>query len=557
MKLRKVDHVTNLFTALLCLLIIILNYNTYIEKANLDLASKNVILKVQILSSKSVLFLILGIVLISLGTFIHMQLNKYRIGQLFSVYLFLVGNSLALSPLQSLGDNISWFIKSLAIISIPILLYTIGQLTLMQNDRVFRFCGGIQLIVTLISLCIYTLWFSKVIILSVILTSNLLAINIVIFTLMSLFLMKTCYKRSNSYTKKQIVKLSLALMLGTFLFIIVYFLPIVAVIKVPTNEIVYITKDSFFIGPNDNLSSLLERDTLYLLIFSVIPIVIINVLIKREYINLSYNQYLVKIIFYDLFVTLLNVFIFVFTSWKLGILAIFNFILLLPMIERYICYIKSNHAGDELSNTIKDVALLNVLEEERENISIYLHDQVLQSLIAIQHLNEDIQNKEKINLQLSNIISETRNLSHDLYPIMVEDLGLEQSIRAFFDDLSNDYNIEFEFLYLFPNGTLPKLIALSVYRIVKELVNNSIKHSSCSTILVTIGAEDMSMVLSVIDDGIGFSMSDKKVFQRSPHMGLFSIEKQVERLNGSMRFISGPGSGAKFVITIPLNSNSR
>lgn len=548
MKLRKSDHITIILTVLLYLSIIVLNYTVYSENA--VFSNDGLTMKVQMLSVNNLLLMILGLILISLATLIHMQIFKYKIGKLFSIYLIIIGLSISLAPCQCQNIIIEYSVKFLAIISNIFLLQIIGHIILIKNEKVFIVLEITQIGVVLISLLLHTLCYITVDFnVFDIINSYLVVFNIVFCAVASLFIMKIYYKKSTRYSKEQIKKLSIGIVTGTILFFIIFLMPMVAIIRVPTSETIYISETSLTLNSYSDAG----QDALYLLIFSVIPIFIINLLIKREYINISYNKYLINIILLVLYVSSLNIFVFIQASLNIYSLVFFNIIIFTPMVLYYIFRLLRSSSNLNLTNEEIGLNMINVLEDERENISIYLHDQILQSLIAISHTNESTENREKISLQLSNLISEVRNHSHDLYPILVEDLGLEQSLHIFFDNLRIDYNIEFNYQYLLSYGVLPKTIALSVYRIIKELTVNSIKHSDCKNINVSVEGNDTTIILKIADDGKGFLMPDKKILCNSPHMGLLSIEKQIERLNGTMRFISNPFEGAQFHISIPLN----
>lgn len=194
-----------------------------------------------------------------------------------------------------------------------------------------------------------------------------------------------------------------------------------------------------------------------------------------------------------------------------------------------------------------DNNLIEVLEEERQRISVLLHDEVLQDLIALSHSIQDGETKER----LSAVIGEIRGVSQDLYPTIVEDLGLEQALCIFMDDVGADYNIDLNFQYDFPEGVLPKGLSLILYRAVKELVTNAVKHSSCLHIAVRISDAAGDIECLVSDDGHGFHMPENMELLKSPHMGLYTVKKQIAGINGNMRIISDQ-SGSKFQILIPL-----
>jgi two-component system sensor histidine kinase ComP len=188
-----------------------------------------------------------------------------------------------------------------------------------------------------------------------------------------------------------------------------------------------------------------------------------------------------------------------------------------------------------------------MLEEERQRLSIFLHDEILQDLIALSHSIKMEGTEER----LSSIIGEIRHISQELYPTIVEDLGLEQSLSLLIDDIGNDYNVGLEYKYHYPQGILPKGISLVIYRTVKELVTNAIKHSKCNQISIIINQIPEGIECIVSDNGIGFQISENEESLKSPHMGLNTVRRQIANSNGNMRIISDK-TGSEFHIHIPL-----
>ena len=90
-----------------------------------------------------------------------------------------------------------------------------------------------------------------------------------------------------------------------------------------------------------------------------------------------------------------------------------------------------------------------------------------------------------------------------------------------------------------------------VYRIVKELIINAIKHSRCTKIKVEISKVTEGIDCMVSDNGIGFLMPESEKLLKSPHMGLYTIKKQISDMNGKLRIISDK-TGSEFQIYIPL-----
>ena len=356
------------------------------------------------------------------------------------------------------------------------------------------------------------------------------------------------YKESTIYSKNQIKILSKGLIIGIMIFLIMNAMPMLAVVKVSENDAEsYIIYEDKKIGLNENTYPVIQLDNLErqvstypVLVFNGILIAITYILIKREYLTIDDNKDLKRYIVSISYLILANTFFCIVLSDDTLDYIAFNTILIFPLLVYNHCiYIKGNNLYDN--------NMIEILEEERQKMSVFLHDEVLQDLIVLSHSLKS----NDMNEQLSKIIGEIRNVSQELYPTIAEDLGLEQALRIYMDDIKSDYNVEVEYIYDYPKGVLPKGRSLVVYRIVKELIINAIKHSRCTKIKVEISKVAEGIDCMVSDNGIGFLMPESEKLLKSPHMGLYTIKKQISDMNGKLRIISDK-TGSEFQIYIPL-----
>lgn len=160
-----------------------------------------------------------------------------------------------------------------------------------------------------------------------------------------------------------------------------------------------------------------------------------------------------------------------------------------------------------------DSKMLEVLENERQRLSIFLHDEVLQNLIAVSYTVRSDEEKEK----LSEIIGEIRGISQELYPTIVEDLGVDEALKILLDEVRGDYNVDIEYQYTYPAGVLPEKISLTLYRTVKELVNNAMKHACCTYMKIVISEKNEGISCVVSDNGKGFRNPEDDELIKAPH----------------------------------------
>ncbi|MET0636725.1 MAG: PAS domain S-box protein [Chitinophagaceae bacterium] len=196
-------------------------------------------------------------------------------------------------------------------------------------------------------------------------------------------------------------------------------------------------------------------------------------------------------------------------------------------------------------------------EREREQIGLELHDNINQILatanLYIEHgLSFEnikpgmiIQGKELVHLATKEI----RKLSHALLPPAAGDFGLIPAINdiAMTINLIEKFLVKVDFCDQIETG-LSRDHKLTIYRIVQEQLNNTLKHAKCTEVLISLkpAVEQGGTVLIISDNGIGFD-----TIARKKGIGLRNIVGRAELLNGKMEIESSPGNGCKMTVTIP------
>lgn len=178
-------------------------------------------------------------------------------------------------------------------------------------------------------------------------------------------------------------------------------------------------------------------------------------------------------------------------------------------------------------------AMINVEETERKRVARDLHDSIGSKLSALKIIFSSIETKNnydkiKINTILETSITELRHISYNLVPESLLKLGLEKALSDLcFSLLSNRISIEFQSFEI--DNSLPIEKQTNIFRIVQEILNNALKHSNCSHILVSCSQNSNRFYISVEDNGSGFDLS--KIEDRLG-LGLKSIKSRIELLNG-------------------------
>ena len=215
----------------------------------------------------------------------------------------------------------------------------------------------------------------------------------------------------------------------------------------------------------------------------------------------------------------------------------------------------------------KEIELLKAFiegeENEQKRIAAELHDGVGQLLIAanihISVYQSDIKNtpKEENELLLTNIktliseaLTETRNISHNLSSSLLEEKNLNTIINEMIEKINQNKKLNIKFIHYNSIKKIEWNIKINIYRILQELISNILKYANATTITIQLKKQpNKTLILSVEDNGIGF---DKNKIKKNG-IGLKNIASRVKALNGCLIIGSTIGEGTTIFIGIPLN----
>jgi len=203
------------------------------------------------------------------------------------------------------------------------------------------------------------------------------------------------------------------------------------------------------------------------------------------------------------------------------------------------------------------IAMQSVLDgetQERIRIARDLHDVLGSMLTGVKlNLNElkqdiifenrDVNRFNDVIILLDAVIHEMRQMSRNMMPESLSRLGLKSALT----DLSSTFAI-IKFNWYGEETRLNPRIEMTLYCIVNELINNALKHSSATRILLQIVQDEESIMLTVQDNGIGF---DAK--KESTGTGLKNVRARINACNGEMDMVSYLEHGTEINIKIPLN----
>lgn len=199
------------------------------------------------------------------------------------------------------------------------------------------------------------------------------------------------------------------------------------------------------------------------------------------------------------------------------------------------------------------------MENERRRLSRDLHDEIgaALSMLRLQlgrSQNLDVmqspQTHELINsskVLIDHTIENVRRISNDMLPHGLEEFGLKYALESLCDKIENAspilITLNVDMLCRFENR-----LELALYRILQELLNNTLKHAEATEITITFLQQPNKLILFYHDNGKGFEI--KKLVKRG--LGLNSIESRVNMIYGTLDFETSTGKGTKATVTLPV-----
>jgi PAS domain S-box-containing protein len=208
--------------------------------------------------------------------------------------------------------------------------------------------------------------------------------------------------------------------------------------------------------------------------------------------------------------------------------------------------------------------LVEVQETERRQIARELHDEIGQALTAtemnLQALLESAgadglapRLKESLDI-VDHVLEQVRDLSLNLRPSMLDDLGLEPALRWYTGRQATLAGLQVEILTT-PLERLDPMIETECFRIAQEALTNVVKHAKARTVAVQLSknADDNQLHLSVRDDGVGFDVASvREQAVRGASLGLLSMEERATLAGGGLECTSTPGRGTEIHAWFPL-----
>ncbi len=207
--------------------------------------------------------------------------------------------------------------------------------------------------------------------------------------------------------------------------------------------------------------------------------------------------------------------------------------------------------------------LNETLEEEAKRIAHALHDEAGQLLasvhLALEGIARDLAPSVSHRLKavkglLDQIEAHLRQLSHELRPTILDDLGLVPALEFLSEGVSKRTKLQ----VTVEGQTICRLttpVETALYRIVQEALNNATRHAQASRATIRLEQNGHLIRCLVSDDGIGFDVPVVLSRKGRQGLGLIGIRERLNAIGGAYRIISAPGQGTTLQVEIPLEAH--
>jgi signal transduction histidine kinase len=207
--------------------------------------------------------------------------------------------------------------------------------------------------------------------------------------------------------------------------------------------------------------------------------------------------------------------------------------------------------------------LVKVQETERRHLARELHDEIGQAL-TVAELNlqamlqlpgtDALAPRLKQSLEMvERVLEQVHDLSLNLRPSMLDDLGLEPALRWYTERQAALAGLQAEVRVEPLAQRLDPMIETECFRVAQEALTNVVKHAKARTVIVELTRNDQQLHLSVRDDGVGFDVAclrEKAV--RGTSLGLLSMEERATLAGGGLQYHATPGQGTEVHAWFPL-----
>jgi PAS domain S-box-containing protein len=209
--------------------------------------------------------------------------------------------------------------------------------------------------------------------------------------------------------------------------------------------------------------------------------------------------------------------------------------------------------------------LMTATEQERQRISMELHDELGQALMYLKFqmglLVQNLGKGGKKSLQadcdsllayVDGIIGKVRRLSQDLSPSVLEELGITSAVRYLLEEFTEHHPIRIAQAEIDEiDGLFSKQAQIHIFRVIQESLTNIFRHARASLISVIVKNERDHISIVVEDNGQGFDLQQVLSLERKG-IGIASMQERMRIIGGTLNILSQEGSGTRIIVNIPV-----
>jgi signal transduction histidine kinase len=203
--------------------------------------------------------------------------------------------------------------------------------------------------------------------------------------------------------------------------------------------------------------------------------------------------------------------------------------------------------------------LITAHEDERRWLARELHDDITQRLAglaidaarlsAAELSPADIEARRSIRGGLVQLSEDVHDLSYRLHPSVLDDLGLVEALKAECERVARVESIQVNVQADRLPQSMPKEVALGIYRVAQEALRNVARHAKASMVELSLALSEGGLLLTITDNGRGF---DPGAPARRPSVGHASMRERIRSLGGKLDIQSTPGMGSTVVAWVPI-----
>ncbi|MBS1197255.1 MAG: Sensor histidine kinase LiaS [Proteobacteria bacterium] len=243
------------------------------------------------------------------------------------------------------------------------------------------------------------------------------------------------------------------------------------------------------------------------------------------------------------------------------LLSVFNDLSIRKQAENALLEAKENAEALLDRARMAERRIIDISEETRKNIGQELHDDLGQHLTGVAFLSEvlfqklksmdyaEMQEAANITTLINEAVAKTRHLAQGLYPVELQETGLQALLTQTARNVENIYRIRCSF------AADPDLVIkdfqteINLFRIAQEAINNALRHGAATDIRIRLGRQKAALLFEIADNGCGFESNANNV--RMSGLGMHTMQYRASLIGATLEIRSLPGQGTTVRILLP------